>query len=747
MLWDREGDLHFEIQSEERYLLHLLQDCDCLADVSRQWQEKFGLSLGNRQIKEFVEQLRAHGLVEECVLAGECVEAVGAGASALESSDHRPLLNAFFDLLAALWGWVLHPLTLVPAGLLVAVGMNVLARHWSDIRQDLGSVFYEYPFMPLMIASFAQTIVLLNLPHALFVGMAARRIGGRVESFGVMLWRGIVPLLHVNTGVSLWLADDRQRRRFLCAEFLFPLVIGSFYLCCWSLAGDHPVARKFFAFMVFPSLLGFLLLQCNVFAFHSSYWMLCWWLRDWRLQERALSETRAWIAMRRSPEALTSRERFWLRLYGLGYYGGRVAMDCALMFGLIFYVIANRHPRDPTIFAFAGVVFIAVVQGWSLERWLMPAWLGRLMRGGGSWVLRWSLRAAVVAAIIACGFIPYTHEVGGDFRLVPAHEYSIRAQIPAEIAEIRIRAGDRVSTNSVIAVLHARDQRNNVETTKHQLAGARAKLDLALAGFRKEQVQRAIEEAEMYRARLNYWQREHGRIEKLYEQKQASAAQLDNTRYELESAQRLLAAAEEKFGMLNKGTREEEIREAQAEVDRLEALLKHYEIELNLAEIAAPDDGHLVAIRVPARPGQYVNPGDLIAVLHDVSDLRAEIFASEDAAVFVKQGQETKLRMPGFHEGELIRARIDEKSVSAIHRDEVDIDPYRSDREFLSKARMTRQDDRYVRIYADLENRPPDLLPYMTGYARIVIKNDVLWRALARPVVRFARTEIWSWLP
>jgi hypothetical protein len=35
----------------------------------------------------------------------------------------------------------------------------------------------------------------------------------------------------------------------------------------------------------------------------------------------------------------------------------------------------------------------------------------------------------------------------------------------------------------------------------------------------------------------------------------------------------------------------------------------------------------------------------------------------------------------------------------------------------------------------------------MTGEARIVVGRSVLGTSLLRPVVRFVRTEVWSWLP
>jgi hypothetical protein len=39
------------------------------------------------------------------------------------------------------------------------------------------------------------------------------------------------------------------------------------------------------------------------------------------------------------------------------------------------------------------------------------------------------------------------------------------------------------------------------------------------------------------------------------------------------------------------------------------------------------------------------------------------------------------------------------------------------------------------------------LLPGMSGYARIQVGEDVLWRAVVRPFVRYYLTEVWSWLP
>jgi HlyD family secretion protein len=741
-IYDPALDSHFELGPEERFILHQLTSSDPIDDLPNRFQQQFGQTISWRAVANFVEQLRQHQLLEG---SPPPVESPATGGA--DSLAYRPGLNFFFDLLASLFGWLVHPLALAPALIIIAVGGGVFFRYYPDMLVDLRSTSSRHLFLPLFLASFLQTVLLLNLPHALFIGMAVRRLGGSVHGFGFMRWRGVLPLVRIDTGLSLWLASDRDRRRFLVAEFLFPLVMGALFCIAWRLSDRHETARIFFTFNIAPCIVGFVFLQCNIFVMHSAYWALCARLGDWRLQDRAKAETRAWLALQRSPEALTRRERFWLRLYGLGYYGGHGLIDLGVIVALGALLLAGRGDRDPTVFVFALGAMAGVTRGWNLGARFVPDRLRWLMRGGGAWYVRWPLRIAVVAAVIACGFIPYTHEIGGEFRLAPLQEHSARAQISSEVAEVRIKAGDRVSGGSVIAVLHARDQRRDVETTRHALAEAQAEYDLAQHGFRKEQVEQALQEAEMYRAQLALHEREFNRISKLHEQKQSTDAQFDSAKFNRESSTRLLAGAEEKLAMLSGGSREEEIRAAKAKAERLAAELAHYETELSLAEVVAPGDGQWTVVRVPAKLGQYVHPGDLIAVLDDDTKLRAEIFATEDAAVYIKKGQLAKLRMPGYHEGELLTAHVDSKARSAIHRDEIDVDPYRTDREFLSKARMTRQDDRYVRIYADLEHPPADLVPYMTGHARVVISDDLLWHAVARPIVRFARTEIWSWLP
>ncbi len=77
----------------------------------------------------------------------------------------------------------------------------------------------------------------------------------------------------------------------------------------------------------------------------------------------------------------------------------------------------------------------------------------------------------------------------------------------------------------------------------------------------------------------------------------------------------------------------------------------------------------------------------------------------------------------------------------------MDVERIRSDREIQLEDAVKRDRERYVRAIIGLEQIDDRLLPGMSGHARIVVGEELLWQAVVRPVVRFARVEVWSWLP
>jgi multidrug resistance efflux pump len=519
------------------------------------------------------------------------------------------------------------------------------------------------------------------------------------------------------------------------------LVIASLAAIGWMMAPPDSALSMFLLVLLLTAGAGFLL-RLSIFARTDGYVILSYLLDRNDLQEWAVAEVRAWLTLSVSPQPCTDRERFWLRAYGLG-------------------ILALRRIVVPLFLGFAGWLLIARLDGtgaligivmilwWfqdSIRRFFMDQnWFRRLIAACSRWWMRWTIRLLLLAGIVAAGFIPYNYEIGGDCRLVPMSQYGVRAQISDEIVEVHVAEGDLVNPGDPLVTLAVREERAAVATTRADLQRAIAQLELLEAGPLEEEVRMAEESVERWRAQDAYWAAELKRVEEL-QGTVASPQMLDRTRTSKEETARSLQASIEYLTRIKRGARDEEIRAAQAEVQRLTALLAHHEEMLALGTITAPVAGRVITSNVQERVGQTVQPGDLIAVLHDTSSLLGEVAASESAALQIKEGMPVKARLRGI-DGRLLMGTVHHLSGNAVEDTQFDVEPIRSDREAQFQQVRGHEHDRRVRVYVALDHYDEDLVAGMTGYARIVVSRDVLWRALMRPVLRFFRVEVWSWFP
>ncbi|HZZ72910.1 MAG TPA: hypothetical protein VFE24_11715 [Pirellulales bacterium] len=359
---------HFEFHAEERFLLAMLERGEPWEVARAAYRNKFGRELDRREGEEFLAQLQLnHLLIDEQPLVVASAEPV-----ALLKSPRLAIkgeaANILCDLLALFFGWLLHPLMLVVVVLLALMGGTLLVLHWHQGVADLAVLWHRFPTLPLFFGNYLQTVVLLNLPLALMYGMACRQFRGRVRNVAFTWGNWVLPTFSfaTDTGDSLVFMEPRDRRAFVLVGLATPIALGSLYISLWVGSSRSSDAYQFWVLMV-PSVLLVTLYQCNIFSpFAAAGWGLCLAVEDWNLRNRAIAETNAWLARRTSPEALTARERFWLRAYGLGDYLLRFGIDALMLFGGGTFVIACYG-------AHGFAIFLLLVLFWNRAR-LAPLW-------------------------------------------------------------------------------------------------------------------------------------------------------------------------------------------------------------------------------------------------------------------------------------------------------------------------------------------------------------------------------------
>jgi HlyD family secretion protein len=771
-----ESGAQFECGAGERYLLHRLEGPGSLDDVLRDYAARFGQQLPKARLLEFVEQLRQLRL-----LGGPDQPPAGPvpvrpnppprpAPAPLSSADAGAALNRFFDLLALLFGWLLHPFWIAPMLVLALAAGRAAVHRWDRLFSDLHSPWDRLPGLPLAVGLLTQTVLLVNLPRALSVGMACRRFGGRVRSFGFTFWNGLVPTFSCELGDSLVLMSHRGRWTVLAVSMWVQVAIGSAALLAWA-ARPGSVFGIFWLWLVPPCALGFLINAVPFFDF-CGYWVLCYAVEEFNLRERALAETNAWFSGRRAPEALTDRERYWFRWYGLGYYLFRLVFDPAVLLYCGFWMV--EHFRGP-----GAIVFVALALWWysdEIGRVLMESeavqglvraagyvlgavgilsyaagWFRWGLRGGGNWWVRWPLRLALLAAgLAAVAVTPYNYEIAGECRVLPAAQRGVRSQLEDEVVQVHVKEGAYVRAGDLVATLSGLQVRADLAAAEADLKHNEAMLELLLTGPVEEQVQIAASRVERATAELKQADVELERVRRLVTTRAASPEELDRRVTTRNAAREKLESAREGLAKLREGYRSERIRATEAEVKKLEEKVAHCKELLGQTEIRAPIAGHVVLPYLEERVGQHVKPGDLISVVQDTSAFLVEVAADDAAALDIQEGMKVKVRLYGLW-GRLLTGRVQRLSLTSEPDVKFGNMPVRTDREMYEEQQQNSRSKAggcHVRVYVALDEAPVNLSPDLTGYARIVVdEDDRLWRCLARPLVRFVRTEIWYWLP
>ena len=734
--------------TQERNLLRLCDGHREVDEIGREYRRQFGTIISRRHLREFIEQLHQEGLLTLADGTPESAGASGNGAAVRhegEGPEHdaqvRRLYRRFY-VLVLLLGFLLYPIWALPIVAMSIIGITILVQRLDNYVLELTGLFLAYPAWILVPISLVQTILFLNLPRELLVGMACRRFGGWVRHFGLFWIGGVLPFFYCDRGDLLSVRTGRGRWTILLTGLWADMLVGSLMAIGWAMTGPG-MPHRFCLLQLLPWVVG-MFLRANIFVPLDGYKILCVIFEEPRIRERAVAETGAWLRLRRSPEALSDRERFWLRCYGLGWHAWMWCLRLLYIVGGLWWLTF----RLGGLGALIGVTAILLWYRHAIWSFFMPStgtdWV---LRSGGQWWIRWPVRIVVLAGIIALGFIPYAHEVSGDCWVVPGAEQGLRAQIADEIVKVHVQEMQAVKAGDPIVTFSGRDIIPEVDRLKAELAQAQAELDKLVTGARDEDVAMAEQEVELWRIRLAYSETELARVKNLHESKAANDDELRQTKKEYDSTQQLLLSSQEKLKRTREGAREEELRAGRAKVDSQKAKLAQAESKLKLLTIAAPIDGRVVTPDVRQRLNHFTSPGDLIATIQDTSHVRVEVAADETAAL-LKPGMKVNCRFRGL-DGTLVIGTVQALASAAMPSSDIRVEPVRTDHEALIEKRSDwEKDSAQMLVYVDLANPQGLLLPGMTGQARVVVnQDDLLWRAVWRPIARFFRVDVWSWLP
>jgi multidrug resistance efflux pump len=186
-----------------------------------------------------------------------------------------------------------------------------------------------------------------------------------------------------------------------------------------------------------------------------------------------------------------------------------------------------------------------------------------------------------------------------------------------------------------------------------------------------------------------------------------------------------LKGAESKLGVLLAGSRKEEIDAVRAELSRLEVQRRFLQGQLGLVNVVSPVSGVITTHDLKEKIGLHVKKGDLIAEVHELKSVKAEIAVPEKEFADVRAGQKVRLKARAYS------GLSFEGTVTSIAP--------------VATKGKEQWEPRTISVTTEMENPSLLLKPEMTGNAKIFCGQRRLLDLLTRRVARYIRVEFWSW--
>jgi len=597
---------------------------------------------------------------------------------------------------------------LVASAALIAVAFGTTFLHWHEIGQD---VLRLYRVETFILAWFV--ILLVGITHEFAHGLTCKHFGGEVHELGFMLLY-FQPALYCNVSDAWLFPEKSKRLWVTFAGAYFELFVWALATLTWRLtnpeAWPNLVAlvvmatsgiKTFFNFNPLVRLDGYYLLSDYLEIPNLRR-------RAFRYIGTGIKRLVS-SAVHESTDA-TPRERRLFLVYGLV----ATVFSFVLLGFVVVKLSNFLLPYQTAGLLLFTFLFVPRLRRRLGRLGFQPAIPFRREKSRRAPIKRPATMVALLAGLLAVLFlVPMELKATGEFKVLPSRNADVRAEVTGIIEKISVDEWRAVRAGDLIARLFDRDYSADLRQTEGQIAEKTARLRMLKAGPRPEEIEVARREVQTAKTTVDAARKEYEQATQILAHQRAKAEvavkkaeeQLQYNRIEFARFKALLkgdfisrkdyAAAENlvvladrdlddaraalrmvfaddlaplrkqlavaetqrleaegKLALLVAGTRQEEIDAAEAEIARLRAQRDYQAEQLRLVNVVTPIAG---VITTPTRQlrgmiGQQVNKGDLIAEVHELNTITAEIAISEKEIADVHVGQTVFVKARAYPE-------------------------------------------------------------------------------------------------
>lgn len=254
---------------------------------------------------------------------------------------------------------------------------------------------------------------------------------------------------------------------------------------------------------------------------------------------------------------------------------------------------------------------------------------------------------AIVLLIYGCGN-------GNDRNLIEATgtiettNVTISSRVAGEIKEIRNHEGSKVSRGDTILLIDNETLQLQLQQAEASRKIAEAQYQLAVEGARKEDISQA--ESALRQAEINYKQAltDKERMEGLYKSNAVTGKQYEDAVNRAGLTEAQLNYAKESLQKIKNISRPEEIKQAEANLQRAKATEELIKKNIRDSYVTSPING--VIIEQFFEEGEFVSPMSSLVKVSDLSEAELNIYLSEEELPLVKPGSKVDVKIDAFPE-------------------------------------------------------------------------------------------------
>jgi HlyD family secretion protein len=226
--------------------------------------------------------------------------------------------------------------------------------------------------------------------------------------------------------------------------------------------------------------------------------------------------------------------------------------------------------------------------------------------------------------------------------------YDLRAPFSGICRAVRVREGETVRPGQPIITLENPALSADLAAARAELDAADAELKTTRRGAPAEEVNQAEAEVARLTLHLEHAQKILQTNEWLAQKNAIPRVEVDQARREFDQAQQALKAARTRQADIKNRTTEQDRKRTASRVEAARARLQLLEANQSAATVRAPAGGTLS--RFAIRPGSYLNAGDPVGLIADISRLRLRTYVDEPDLGQVFPGAEVLIHWSAYPE-------------------------------------------------------------------------------------------------